>query len=133
MLPEIARAARSAAGEAEQAQVGVVAEDGLVARGDRVAQDAGERRHRPLALLCLTGVALLDQRAHRGDRRPRDGEVGGRALLHVEHADLDRAAVEARDAAARVDPLVAQHALGIERREVAVDPAEQDVLVLAPA
>src|SRR5690606_41896365 len=38
---------------------------------------------------------------------------------------LDRHALEARDRAARIDPLVAQDAFRIVRREIGVDPREE--------
>ena len=50
-----------------------------------------------------------EQLQHLDDQR-REGDVHPRRLLHVEHTDLDRHTVEARDRAARVNPLVTQHA-----------------------
>jgi len=46
-------------------------------------------------------------RPHRGGGGGGDGEVGLRALLHVDHADLDGLAAEARAGAAHVEPFVA--------------------------
>jgi len=74
--------------------------------------------------------ALADQCLQRRDDDGSDGEVGLRTLLNVENTDLDRVAIEARDGAARVDPLVTQHAFGIVWLEITVDPLQDPGLVV---
>jgi hypothetical protein len=64
------------------------------------------------------GPALVDEGPDSGDDKRRDGQVGGRAFLHVEQTDLDRRAVEAGDGAPGVEPLVPEDTVGVERPPV---------------
>jgi hypothetical protein len=88
---------------------------------DGVEEHAVER----LGIGCASGgrrsPSLVDDGADDLDDQGGDGEVGLRAFLDVEDADLDGAAVEAGHRAAGVGELVAEDALGVERGEVVVE------------
>src|SRR5690606_6601271 len=129
VLPELRkRCARTA--EPERLEVSALADLGALPVPDRVIEEAHEVPRVPALERRAARPALVAEALQRADDRRRVRNVGGRALLHVEHADLDRHALEARDRAARIDPLVAQDAFRIVRREIGVDPRGGALLVL---
>ena len=116
-----------AAGETQYPQIPGIVDHCLLGIADAGVQDIHQR--------------LRDDGLLHGERRPfgivdhpnngsdggGDGEVGLRALLHVDHADFDGLAVEARDGAASVEPFVAQHAVRVEGCDIPVH-RRQDLL-----
>ena len=101
--------------------------DGLFGGGGALQKERAQIPHLLVLLLADGREVFAHERLQDGHDELQDGEIGARAFLDVEHADLDGLAVEPRDGPAGVDPFVLQHLVGIERREVAVDPL-QDLL-----
>src|SRR5690606_26744233 len=102
MAPDVTRARRAPLRAAERIEALRMLEPGAVA----VTRARLEQRHElllPEAALGGGARARLAHQAPQGaDHRGGDGDVRARALLQVEQADLDRHALEAGDAAARV-------------------------------
>ena len=101
-----------------------VVDDRRVRVGDAGVQDGHQAAGRKRRRRILVGQPPVVAGAQRADRRGGHREIHRRAFLRVEHAQLERAAVEARDRAARVEPLVLHHAVRIEGRHLAVHRRE---------
>ena len=95
----------------EHTQVVRVVDVRAFAVDDALAQDARERVGRDRVGRIEYGTWPRIKLLQHCDHQRRDREIRARMLLDVEQADLDRLPVEARDRAARVQPLVLQDAL----------------------
>src|SRR5690606_25341897 len=129
MFPEL-RERRARAVEPERLEVLALADLGVLAVADRAIEELRETPRLPPLERLGARPALVAEASERPDDRRGICDVRGRALLHVEHPDLDRHPFEARDRAARIDPLVAQDAFGIMRCKIRIDPREEPLLIL---
>jgi len=120
--PRVAHRARAAA-HAQRMEI-ILAHDRIFAVADRAMKQRSERAGRH-----VRNVVGVVQHLHDRADGVRNGDVGARTFLRVGETYLDGVAVEARDGAARVEPLVPEHAARVERRDRVVHRGEDVALV----
>jgi len=122
-FPDIARGNGTCV-DPEHGEIPGVGDHRLLPVSYCIQENVGKRFDRQGLLGSERRKSFLREELRRAGDRRGDREVGGGSLLRVNKADLDGVAVEPRNSATRIDPLVAENTVRIERGEVAIDGVE---------